>query len=221
MSTSAQSIIESAFARSTASDAGKLAVDGELISHLNREYQNMHGLMAIHQPDNALAVIALTFAGVPASASLPTDIIDIVRLESSVDATRAQLVPTADKDRTYHLKPAVHRKGNTLISVGRTGDPIVGTVLTMYYTDAPAAITALASTLDARFPVRFENVLVLSCAVYLSIKDEGRDASRMAALKREWQDEYTKFLTLIGASNTATGREPGSTMAVGPGQAKA
>jgi hypothetical protein len=206
MATLAQSIIEAAFAASTASDSGKLAVDGEMILHLNRKYQSMHAMMGRYQRANALAKTTLTFAGSPPSAALPTDIIDVVRVELASDGTRVYIVPVEEKDRTYNLasQSCAFRQGNTLVSVGRAGDPVAGTVWNLFHMDAPATLSALSSTLDPRFPVRFEMVLVLDLAIYLSVKDEGRSPAAFQALKAEYQDEYETFKELIGASNTAT-----------------
>jgi hypothetical protein len=208
--TTSQSLIEAAYARSTSNDAGKLAIDGELLSHLNRKYQSMHARMAVAQKDNALARSTLTFAGAPIAATLPTDIIDIVRLETATGG-RVYQMSVAEKDRTYILGPAVFRQGNSMISrglaagatVNGVADPIVGTVLTIFYTDAPASIVALSSTLDPRFPVRYENVLVLDLAIYLSLKDAGRDPQSFQNLKTEYAEENAIFLALTKSSNTA------------------
>lgn len=203
MTTTAQQIIEAGFARSTASDAGKLAVDGEMINNLNRRYQSMFAMMAKYQPDNVSASTTLTFASSPATVALPTDIINILRVEQQSGA-RAYLYKATEKDRTYLLSPGVYRRGNSLVTIGGASDPVAGTVWNLIYNDAPATLSVLASTLDTRFPVRYENILILDQAVYLSIKDEGRDAQRIAALKGEFAQEYKFFLDAIGASNTAT-----------------
>lgn len=202
MSTTVQQIIESAIARSTANDAGKLTVDGELIPHLNRKYQSIFARMGMQGGDNFIAKTSLTFAGSPPSVALPTDIADIVRFETATGA-RTYLVPVRDKDRTWVIAPAVYRQGNTVVSRGLTGDPIATDTWTLFYKDAPTTLSALASTLDARFPVRFENALVVDLALYMSIKDENRDPNRIAALQRELDTENMLIDVLLGVSDTA------------------
>ncbi len=202
MSTTAQQIIESAIARSSANDSGKLTVDGEMIAHLNRKYQSIMARMAMLGGDNIVAKQSVTFAGAPASFTLPTDIIDIVRLETSTGG-RTYLIPVRDKDRSWVIAPAVFRQGNTIVSRGANGDPAAGDTWTLFYKDAPATISALNSTLDARFPVRFENALVVDLALYMAVKDENRDGSRIQALQTELVTENRLIDGLLGGSDSA------------------
>lgn len=201
--TTAQSIIESSYARSTANDAGKLASDGELLLLLNRKYQSLYAIMAVNGGDNALVKAALTFAaGPPITVTIPTDSIDLVRFEKA-DETRAYIIPANEKDRSWHFAPAVFRVGNTLVSRGLTGDPAAADIYNLYHLDAPTALTALSTTLDARFPVRYEDILVLDLAIYLSVKDEGRNPQEFTALKTEYADAISMFNRLVVGSNSA------------------
>jgi hypothetical protein len=179
----AQQLIEAAYARSTANDAGKLAGDGELLGHLNRKYQALYAIYASLSGDNAITKTAIVFAGgPPAAAPLPTDIIDIVRVEKA-DGSRAYLIPASEKDRSWHLAPAMFRQGNSLVSRNQAGDPIAADSYNLFHIDSPATLAALATAIDARFPVRFEDLLVLDLAVYLSVKDEGRNADRIRSVE--------------------------------------
>lgn len=202
MSTTVQQIIESAVARSTANDPGKLTVDGELIPKLNRRYQSIFARMALVGGDNLVAKTTLTFASSPPSVTLPTDIVDIVRLETNAGA-RTYLVPIRDKDRTWVMAPAVFRQGNSIVSLARSGDPIAGDTWTLFYKDAPATLSALSSTLDTRYPVRYEDALVIDLALYMAVKDENRDAQRIGALQNELTDELKMVYALIGGSDSA------------------
>jgi hypothetical protein len=202
MATTVQQIIESAIARSTANDPGKLTVDGELIPHLNRKYQSIFARMALVGGDNLLAKTTLTFAGSPPSVTLPTDIVDIVRFELS-GGGRTYLIPVRDKDRTWVLAPAVYRQGNAVVSRAASGDAIAGDIWTLFYKDAPTTLSALATTLDVRYPVRYENALVVDLALYMAIKDENRAPDRVAALQREVDAENALVDALIGGSDSA------------------
>lgn len=212
----AQSLIESAFARSTASDAGKLSTDLEMINHLNRKFQSLFARYAASSGDNSLAKSTLVWAGgPPATVALPTDIVDIVKLETAASG-RVYLIPARERDRTWHLAPACFRVGNTLMSrgalagvYGAAADPVAADVTTIYYKDAPATLSALSSTLDTRFPVRFEMLLIIDMALYLSQKDEGRQPSAMQALQAELAREEAAFALAVGESNT--GRESAHT----------
>jgi hypothetical protein len=201
----AQQLIEAGYARSTANDAGKLASDGELLLHLNRKYQSLYAIMALSGGDNALAKTTLVLAGAPAAAALPTDVIDIKRLEL-LDGSKAYLIPADEKDRSWHLAPSFYRQGGSIVSRGLTGDLGVGGSVVVYHLDAPAALAALATSTDPRFPVRYEDILVLDLAIYLSTKDDGRDETEYKQLKDELADAMTMFNALVRGSNTALAR---------------
>lgn len=203
--TTAQQLIEAAYARSTANDPGKLAGDPELIAFLNRRYQLRFALLAAASGDNMLAKAALVLAGVPALAALPADIIDLIRLENSAGA-KVHIVPSDEKDRSWHLTPAVARQGLSLVSLMRSGDPGVASVLTLFYLDAPAALVALASALDARYPARWEGLLVNDVATYLSTKDAGRSEGEYKELVTEIAKDESAFNLLVYGSATAKER---------------
>lgn len=203
MSATAQQLIEAAYARSTANDAGKLATDAELIGQLDRTYQRLYALLAVAAGDNALTSVALSPSGSPASAALPTDVIDVVRVERASDGAKVNLIPAAEKDRAWHLAPAVYRQGQSLISRGKTGDPVGGTALTAYVLDAPASLTSLNSTLDPRWPHRFDSLLVLDLALYLADKDDARNPADYQELRGDFKDEMAVFDALVGNSNSA------------------
>ena len=203
--TTAQQLIESAYARSTSNDPGKLAVDLELIQHLNRKYQQVWAIAAVAGGDNMLASTALTFLGSPPFTALPVDVVDLVRLQTAA-GDKVHIIPVDERDRSWHLAPAVHRQGMTLVSRAKTGDPVNGDTLVLYHLDAPATLVALGSAIDARFPVRFENLLELDLAVYLSMKDEGRDAKEYAQLKSELSEAEQVFSALTLGSDYAKER---------------
>jgi hypothetical protein len=202
--TTAQQLIEAGYSRSTLNDPGKLAGDPELIGYLNRRYQLRFALLASASGDNMLAKAALVLAGAPAAVALPADVIDTIRCENAGGA-KVHIVPAEEKDRGWHLTPAVFRQGLSLVSLMRAGDPGAAATLTLFYLDAPAALTLLASVLDGRYPARFEGLLVLDIAMYLSNKDDGRDEGEYKELQVEAAGEEKAFNILVYGS--ATGKE--------------
>lgn len=203
--TSVQAIIEAAYSRSTANDPGKLAGDSELIAYLNRRYQLRFALLAAASGDNMLAKTSIALVGSPAALALPADMIDLIRVENASGA-KVHVVPSDEKDRSWHLTPAVYRQGQSLVSLMRASDPGIASVLTLFYLDAPAALTLLASALDARYPARFENLLIVDLALYLSSKDAGRDGGEYEELQGEMAGEEKAFNLLVYGSATAKER---------------
>jgi hypothetical protein len=195
-----QDLVEAAYASSTANDPGKLALDNELYNHLNRTFQLRYALWSKAVGDTASdAPLVLTFSGTPPTVPLPTDIIDIDRFE--IAGTKGYLIPIAEKERTWHLAPSIYRQGLSLVSRGQTGDPIIGTVMTLWIDDAPATLSSLSSTIDIRFPVRFHKLLILDLALYLDTKDEGRDPAQHQKLVDELQNEEQMFSAVLSITD--------------------
>lgn len=196
-----QDLYESAIASSTANDAGKLSTDTEILNHLNRTFQLRFAVWSQIVGGAASGTpLLLTFSGTPATVTLPTDIIDVDRLE--VGGLKVRMFPVEEKDRSWHLPPGVYRQGLTLVSRGNAGDPIIGNILTAWIDDAPATLTALSSVIDVRFPVRFHKLLILDLALYLDTKDEGRDPAGHQKLLDEFNREEQMFGAVIGVTDT-------------------
>lgn len=205
MPASAQQLIEAAYSRSTANDPGKLAVDGELLGVLNRIYQLLYALKAVSSPAAHTAVTNLVL--VASAGSIPTDAIDIRRVEgvsgTVAAGTKINVIPAEEKDRSWHLAPRMYRQGNSLISIAGVGDPGATDTVKLFYLDAPATLSALATTLDARYPVRFEELLIVELAMYLSTKDINRDPGEFAKLSAYRNMQIEAFFRLCGLSMTA------------------
>lgn len=203
MSTTVQQIIEAAYARSTANDPGKLATDGELLALTNRIYHALWAIAAVANPAAFTSRVATTaLAGAPASTALTTDVIDVRRVQTAA-AAKVNVIPLEEIDRSYHLAPAVYRQGGVLVSRGLAGDPVAGDILTIFQLDAPADLTLLASVLDVRFPTRNMELVITMIAMYLSTKDEGRDAAEFAKLKSYHDTTMETFIRLSGLTMTA------------------
>lgn len=203
--TTVQQLIEAGYARSTANDPGKLGGDLELIAFLNRRYQLRFALLASASGDNMLAKTSLALAGAPAALVLPGDLIDLIRVENTAGA-KVHVIPADEKGRSWHLTPAVYRQGLSLVSLMRSGDPGIASALTLFYLDAPTALTLLASALDARYPARWEGLLINDLALYLSTKDEGRSEGEYKELATEIAKDEQAFNLLVYGSATAKER---------------
>lgn len=205
MPATAQQLIEASYSRSTANDPGKLATDGELLGALNRMYQLLYALKAVSAPEQHTVGVNLVLSA--SVATIPTDSIDIRRVEGvsgTVTAgTKINVIPVEEKDRSWHLAPRMYRNGNSLISLAGSGDPGAADTIKVFHLDAPATLAALATALDARYPVRFEELLVVHLAIYLSTKDTNRDATEFAKLTAERKMMLEAFFNLCGLSMTA------------------
>jgi hypothetical protein len=188
----AQGIVEAAYSRSTANDPGKLGQDPELLDHLNRIYQRFYALFAKARPDEAGSVTTLALSGTPATAALAADTIALTVVRNALGA-QVHVIPASEAHRLWHMAPSVIRRGNTLVSRAKTGDPVVGDVLTVEQLDPPTAITSLSTLIDARFPTRHHQLLVDGLAVYLDTKDEGRSADDHAKLMGEYGQALAAF----------------------------
>lgn len=209
MADTAQTIIEAAYLRSTANAPGKLATDQELINHLDRVHQGYCALLAVAAPERWVQSTTVAWTGTfPAPAitgALPTDIIDIHRIEDA-NGNEITLGPVAEKARAWTLTvPFVWRSAAQLMSQQRALDPKNGDTSTVWYLAAPATIATLSSTIDTRFPLRHEQLLILDLAIYLSLKDVEEDRKdEMDRLKSERDAHYAAFERLTGVVHTAT-----------------
>lgn len=202
MSTTAQQLIEAAYSRSTANDPGKLATDGELLSVANRIYQALFALAAAAAPERFVSRTTITLSGSPAAGTLSTDIIDVRRVQNA-SGGKVNVIPLEELERLWHLAPSVYRQGGSLISRGGAGDPVASDVLTVWQLDAPANLALLTDSIDARYPTRHVELIVVEMAMYLATKDTGRDAAEFAALKMVRDTQLEAFFRLSGLSMTA------------------
>lgn len=204
----AQNLIEAAYLRSTANAPGKLAIDQELINHLDRTHQGYCALLAAAAPERWLNTVLVTWSGSPpALTGFGTDFIDIHRVENTATGKEVTIGPASEKGRAWFAGvPFCWRQGIQLISRGATGDPAANDQATVYLLQNPTILTALTSTIDTRYPQRFEMLLILDLAIYLSLKDatSGGRKDELDALKAEREMHFKAFSTLTGIVQTAT-----------------
>jgi len=179
-----------------------------VLAHLNRRFQNLFARWAVRAGDAALVTTSISWAGTPAVATLPTDQIDIVRIETSAGIL-ITIIPTREVSRSWHLAPACIQVGATLRSRGAIAhargyerDPANGDVSSMLHKAAPASITTLNDSLDGRFPVRHELGLVLDLALMLAMKQEGLSPATIQSIREELTREEATFAFLIGETTS-------------------
>lgn len=197
MSTTVQTILDGAYNRASNNDPGKLAQDPELIAHLSRVYQRAWPLVARARPDQFSASALVSLIGAPPSGSLPTDVIDILGAFNAFGVS-VWIIPITDQARTWLIPPCVYRRGMSLVSRAKPGDPLAGDTLSLVILDAPPALVNLTDTLDPRWPVRHVQLLTDVLAVYLSVKDSGRDAGDRQAILAELQASVSAFSSEFG-----------------------
>lgn len=179
--TTAQQILEAAYARSTANDPGKLAIDAELLGRLNRSYQGLYALAARQRPDDFAVQTPAQLLGALAQYTLPADLIEIRRIETTA-LVKVHLIPMTEKDRGWHIAPSMYRAGNILYSRLLTGDPAAGTLVYLWLVTAGTPLVALGSVVDVAYPTRHIDILVNDLALYLDAKDEDRDPAQYQKL---------------------------------------
>ncbi len=197
MGTSVQTIIDGAYNRASNNDPGKLAQDGELIAHLSRVYERAWPLVARARPDQFSGTASVSLIGSPPSGTLPADLIDLTGAYNAFGVA-VWVIPITDRTRTWLIPPCVYRQGMNLVSRNKPGDPVAGDTLSLVVLDAPAALTRLTDTLDSRWPVRHVQLLVDVLAVYLAVKDAGRDAGDRQAILSELQSDVAAFSAEYG-----------------------
>lgn len=184
--------ISAAYLRSSANDAGKLSQDPELLGHLDRVYQRAWALFGRARPEQASTTTTLSLSGSPPSAALPANFVDVLLLLDE-DGEDVHLIPPNERTKLWHMAPSVYRRGMTLYSRGEAGDPLAGDDLAMTYIDSPTALTTINVAVDERFPVRHHQFVIDLLAVYLSVKDAGRDANEHKKLLGDLQLSASAF----------------------------
>src|SRR5690348_4738899 len=137
--TTVQDLVTGAYLRSTTFDPGKLALDAELIAHLNRVYLRVWPLIARARPDQYGAEATVAMTGAPASGALPANVIDVLQAFDA-DGDQVYVIPATDRKRTWNLAPSVFRVGTTLQSRAQSRDPVGGDTLTLSILDQPTAL---------------------------------------------------------------------------------
>jgi hypothetical protein len=178
-------IIDSAFARSTFNDPGKLATDKELVGVIDRYMRRLYADAAKENPEYFGDLATVTPSSgrwmQPASA-------EVVNRIETMTGTRVAITPFADREA--EAAPRVYRYGRFYRTVGGTGDPQATDPLVFFYAighpqlnpDQPP--THAANQLHETFPEQFMDLPVLRVARYLAVKD-GRGGEVEAMIGEE------------------------------------
>ncbi len=201
--TTVETLIVAGYNRSSLNDPGKIAVDLELVGHLNRVYQRMWSLIARARPDQYNATGTLTLAGNPPTAALPVGILDLQ--EATLDGEIVNIIPATERNRAWNIAPCVYRVGTNLLSRANTGDPRAGDAIAIVYLDQPGDLTSLASELDARWPQRHDQLLVDYIALYLAVKDAGRSGGDRQSIAAELAQDVAAFASEFGIAPSNLG----------------
>lgn len=184
--------IDASYNRSASNDPGKLALDAELIGHVNRVYQRFYALFAKARPDEASSTAPYIISGIPVKFTLANDTIAVTQLFNATGG-QINLIPAHEKQRLWHMAPAMYRLGNSVITRGLGGDPVAGDTVTAFLLDVPATLANLTDVIDPRFPTRHHQLCIDSLALYLDTKDAGREPEEHAKIVAEYQTALSTF----------------------------
>ena len=220
MTTQAQTILDAATSSSLANDSGLTPLANtplELLGVLNRRLAELYTLAAMPKQlggmgrgDFFATSTTLTLSSSP--VALPTGVA-FVHSVTNVSGTRVAVVPQADVvDGFPELPPAVRITQNKVLSLGRSGDPVPGDVLTLYYTPLPGSLTLGTDYIGATTPSDSTTTvwpsavgdpyLVAWLSRYLAYKASDRDPDDIQHLESDLASSARSLGTLIGVEAT-------------------
>lgn len=184
-------LITAAYGFSTKNQPQEIATEEtELLEVVQRA---LHRAYAIGARANPMFFGKTT--AVPASTATwarPADAELVFRIEMP-DTTEVVVVPMDDRD-TEPEQPALYRFGQVYYPSGNASDPSTET-LTFFYSQVSPTVADIDSTIDASWPVQFNNLLIFEIALYLAHKD-GREEElpRLQSGYNEWLNLFLGFL---------------------------
>ncbi len=190
MSITPREIIEAAYPKSTKNQPGAIATEGpELLNQVNRV---MAGLLAAGSRINVTyfgAKETVTKTGAywarPATA-------EAVFLVTKTDGTKVHIVPFDDQ-ALMGTEPAVYRYGGAYYEANSSLSAVSD--LDLFFSQEFTAAATLDTSLDARWPDRFNELPILLTAYYLSVKD-GRP-EEYAGLEAQIQHQFSLYLAFL------------------------
>lgn len=194
MATPVQFFIDAGYARSTANDPNLLALPGEIVAQVNLVVQELYVRAKEINPLYFLDSEDVDPDG--AGWARPTLALNVLAVERVADEVPVHVVPFNDRFEAA-LPPRIYRVGATAYrSVGEALDPDpavppAGDTLRVWYATAHPALTAPASVLDASWPERHNDLIVLEVAKYLALKDKAR--GDLAGIEADLEKAYALF----------------------------
>lgn len=184
MSTTAKDLIQRAFGKSTKNDPDKLALRKEMVRVLSDYIRALY--VEVAEVDEEFFPTSGDVTGSAGVWALPAAMIAPFRVLDASDDEVA-IVPFRDVDA--EIAPRVYQLGQSLYTVGETGDPATSAVLTIHGSmmhpalDPDEAWDHADNTLDATWPERHNELLIRELARYLARK--GGRPDEAAALGEE------------------------------------
>ena len=189
MATTARDIIEGSYGYSTKNQPNEIATETvELLGVVQRALHRVYEVAAEANPYYFASSAAVPFAASgwarPSTAEL------IWRIE---DTTSAEVVVVPREDLLAEPEtPAVYRFGQVYYPAGNAGDPASGN-LTFFYSRQAQTLTDIDDTVEAAWPERFNQLLIIEVATYLAHKDARQEEVQWLV------SEYGNWLQLFAA----------------------
>lgn len=185
-------ILERAVNRSGATRNQQLATDAtELFEVTKRGVRGAFAVAARVNPFYYAVQGSISFStGWP----WPSDVEAFLKLEQA--SVEVVVVPFDDK-QAETSRPAVYALGRKFYTAGNAGDPTTG-AMDIFYSQRAADPADANSTIDARFPDTYIDLLVADLALYLAIKDRRVDDVTLFTGERDrWLTLYVAHLEHI------------------------
>lgn len=191
-------ILDMAYARSLLNQASEISTEStELLQVTHRA---VTGLFAVGARVNPMYFGKISSA---VSYSMgwdrPIDAESVFRIEKD-DGTEVTVVPLNDQG-AEDQSPCVYEMGQVYYLAGGTGLATTDD-LVFYYAKSPFVPNALTDNVDAMFPDEYDELLALEVAVYLCVKDGGRD-QEFQVLKAERDMWARRFVAHLEHATTA------------------
>lgn len=220
MATQSQAVLDAAIASSLAFDGGTTSVannTAELLNVLNRRLGFLYTLAGTPSEDGGFG--QGDFFGTSTTVTLSASPVALPAAVfrhrfTTADGTRVAVVPQSDVvDGIAELPPAVTVRQNQVLSLGRSGDPIPGDVLTVYYTPVPGTLTLGTDYIGATTPSDSttsvwpsavgDPYLVNWLRRYLSNKSADHDPDELQSIDQDLQESASALGKVIGIEMTA------------------
>lgn len=180
-----QDVLTDAYAKSKKNQPGKIANEAvELLGVVNRSIRAFFIYAARVNPYYFMGRSTVPFASGGWAAPVLAEAVFMIQ-----DGGAEVIVVPIEDTAAETARAAVYREGQKYYGAGNTLDPTSGD-LDFIYSRTPADAATLGATIDAAFPVSYNELPVLEVAIYLAIKDS-RDSE--AAILVGERDSWLKL----------------------------
>ena len=196
VTTTVQNILDGAYARSTKNQPETIATEAvELLEVVKRRLRGLYAFAAAidpkHYSDKEAIVGAASFWDRPEAAEA------VVRIEND-SFVKVAVVPYDDR-LAAEPEPALYEfGGGYTASEGQTAAPGATDTLTFWFAKRPDDPTPfdLTGLLDPDWDEAYNELLILEVAIYLSLKDGGREgeAELLKVERNTWAQLFGSYL---------------------------